>query len=375
MVASRPPDLLAPVMTLAQIDQQIAKWKQLQSNVSIKLVDLDEMPTYLGIVNGLFEGTTAASIGGIKGSIETVWALSAAWNEAFEKALAARAHSPLPWDKERWQRDLEAKLQGPVVARPSLDSLAPPTMTLGQALTEIVNEYDRVIDLIGRIDARLGQSEAKTDELNRLAESLGATRLKSELSEVGDQIRSDPLGVSMDSFASIETRLRRFRAEVDERRTILDALDRGERRVRDADRLSAEADARAEDCRAKLGKATPVPRPSLEDLLDWSQTLRAKLSDAELSSMKVGLARWEAALESRTRPQTEADHANRDLLARYREVAGRFSAAQAQAAGTYRQSGPAEQLAHAIRAGLARSPKDVDALERDLVAYERLIRG
>jgi exonuclease VII small subunit len=366
-------------MTLAQIDTQIEKWKQIQSKIALKLVDLDEMPTYLCIRRGIYRGTTAIAIAELGDGINRMWTLSALWEDAFSKLNATRAHAPMPWEKEKWLNGLGAMMVQPVIAVPGnldlSDTLQMPTLTLGGALTEVVNQYDRVLALIHRIDAQISQAEAKVVDLSKLASSVGAGSLSTQITAIADQVQGDPLGVSMDSFAAIESQLKRFQAEVTDRQAVVHSLDQGEDTLSKIETLRSSANTKADECEKIFGAHQPIPNLDLSDLHAWGQTLRTRANEAELGSIKVGLSKWTKAIDS-LRSQIEgADRANQDSLNRYQELSGRFSAAQAKAISTRCQNPAAEHLANQIRATIAQTPKNLEALEAQLIAYERLVRA
>ncbi len=366
-------------MTLTQIDTQIAKWKQVQSNIALKLVDLDEMPTYQCIRRSIYRGTTAVAIGELGDGIHLMWTLSALCEDVFTKLTSARAHSPMPWEKEKWLLGLDAMLLQPVIAVPGQldlsDTLKQPTLTLGQALTEVVNQYQRLLEVIHRIDAQIAQTNAKVEELSQLADGLGAGNLRSQITAIADQVQSDPLGVSLDSFAAIESQLRRFRLEVSDRQGVVDALDRGEKTLTVIEKLRVSAQSRISECDRILGFHQSIPSADFTDLKLWGHTLRSRLTDSEVGSIKVGLSKWLAAIEEALKHTQEVDRANQDALNRYQEISGRFSAAQAKAISTHRQNPKVEQLAGNIRDKLAEIPKDLASLETSLVMYEQLLRG
>jgi hypothetical protein len=363
-------------MNLAQIDSQIAKWKELRSNLAGKLVELDGMPTYLAVCRGLYQGTTAAAIGELGNAINLMWTLSDLWEAAFAQLNAARAHSPLPWEREKWLNELQSKILDPVITFPAgHDVSQKPSLTLTQALREEVNQYERITDLIRRIVEQTALAQTKVRELSFLAESVGASKLKTQITDIADQVQSDPLGVSLDSFAAIEAQLNRLNAEITDRQAVIEAIEQGNMSLAQIEKLSIEAHHRLAECHRTLGSSSPVPSIDLSDLRAWGQTLRSRQNDLELGSVKVGLAKWSKAVGHVLQQLQHADQANQDSLNRYREVIGRFSAAKARAVTTRRNDPQADRIAQQIEADLAKTPKDLAALETTLATYENLVRG
>jgi hypothetical protein len=366
-------------MTLDEIDQQIAKWKQLQSSMALKLVALDERSTYQGIRSGLYQGTTAVAVGQLKDTIYQLWTLSGLLDDALSKINAMRGHAPRPWEREKWIRELAEKLVTPVIAVPAQasmdlsDTLSKPTLTLGNTLTQLVNCYDQLSQFLNKIDERMAQMNTKMGALVSRAEKLGAQRFVTGINDIADQIRSDPLGVSLDSFSSMEAQLNRYASEATERQSISGALDAGERRINEFGKNALTAQRTADECQRQLGTYKPVPMCNTQDLTDWLQTLRRKLPDTDLSSLRVGVARWQETIEATIRPVTDADSFNRSMVSRLQEVQGRFSAVQAKASTTRNQSAQVDRLGSQLNAALAANPKNIADLERLLEAYERLV--
>jgi hypothetical protein len=400
----------ATAVTVEQIDQLLADWKQKIDLASQNLIDLHGLPTYQRLcgVSGFppvqLTGTTLARVTPALEAMNELFQHFDLLIKTINQATELRKQlSPL-WVSEVKVREIEQILTGSSIqlavvqiplAQRGLLSMAQTANAIAplQLLAAMTSAFDLAKNAVLEVDAAwmhlepaLAASEVEIVSLQRLAESLGQgsvgelSAARQKITALRDKIESDPLGVSANFDREIKPLILRVKATVEESvrqqnqmrekfacaHHLLSQLTELNRQTETAFRESEEKIA------DHLTLQTPLDPAQIEALSQWLTRLETKFKQNLINPIQIGLENWIAKAKIYIAKEERAYAANKAPLELRAELRGRLDALQAKAlARGLAENAILSQLAENAKRLLYTRPTPLDKAAELVTQYEQ----
>ena len=376
-------------MNLEPLDQELSRWKELLANAGQNLVELDAMTTYQALRSDrVFRGVTEPQVRAARQSIDRMWNMYGQISDVLGKAQALRDSPPVLWKRDEWMKEISALLHQPTVddALPDASfpagnltaSPIPPRFTVGRALAEVLDAFERTKTIIAKLDARYQQITDAVMSANKRIALLGTTpgvdSLGALLTDSQSQAEFDPLGEWQSLFETITARISKIESQTASIRRLQELINAGQIRLNSIPALGSSAQKSHDICIKVFGDAAQVPPSDITELSEWLATLKSKLGQADSAAVSIGLSRWTAALEAKVGPIEACQKANAERLSRVDEIRGRLSAARARVSSKGTMSVELADQFKVVETNLAANPLNLAKTEAALVSLETLIR-
>jgi hypothetical protein len=350
-------------MTLDQLDQLLAEWKNRMDAASQNLVELHSLPSY-----EMLTGADGASKLRLVGATEKRIAPAvAALNElmrdyetlATKVALAEDLRKAMPRFSgvDQKIREIEALLLGPCVPIPdSPMAYADRDLVMrggGQGrymtLPQLLQRMNEVF-LTGRtglveLDGHWKMLESKLSPVNaflsanRSETAAGVPDLRDKVDAVRAKVMADPIGANSQFDREIAPIFPRVKADaeklVQQRAGLRQDLARGRDLLKRLAELRTENEQTYAECREKIAggiaPAPPFPAQRIAEFTDWLTRLEQKSAEGLVDAVCVGLEKCLDGIRELTAREESALARNRSPLDLRRELRGRLSALKAKA--------------------------------------------
>ncbi|WP_040815480.1 hypothetical protein [Nocardia concava] len=378
------------ILSVAEIDREIAERAREIEHIAATLVELDKHPGLVLLRRFPPIGVTEQRWAPARAALEAMWEDFGRLGTVLDRAKAARARRRLDaLDREELTQLLRGRpvevarhtipmaqrsLGGPremvelIGIAEMLDRMRAAFPSVVTVLDAVEAVNNRVMSDIAPLQAELDRVGASIPELCSLAE---------EMDVLATQVATDPLALGPDvldrRLTDLARRMREATTVLTELRAMSSDWDGAVERVRARVEALRRTYERADHARVEVERtilAAPLPR----------QADDSAMYGAELTALEANPPAPTALWELRQRLSSALDAANRNeqlaqgLLDRRRELEGRFSSYRAKAA----RVGVAEDqdvlASSRIAAGLlSRRPCDLAAVTRAITDYQQLI--
>ncbi|MEC3918946.1 hypothetical protein [Nocardia sp. CDC160] len=378
------------ILTVAEIDREIADRAREIETIAATLVELDKHPGLVLLRRFPPTGVTEKRWAPARAALELMWEDFGRLGTVLDRAKAARARRRLDaLDREEITRLLRGQ---PVeVARHTIPmsqrSLSGPREQV--ELIGIVEMLDRmraafptvvqVLDAVEAVNHRVMSDIAPLQaELDRLGTSIPELRaLAEDMDTLAVQVATDPLALGPDALdhrlGELARRMREAATVLTELRAMSTDWDGAVDRVRSRVEALHKTYERADHARVEVERtilAAPLPRHP-----DDSAVYGAELTALEANSPEPA-ALWELRQRLARALDTATHHERlaQGLLDRRLELEGRFNGYRAKAARLGVSEDHDVLAASRIAAGLlSRRPCDLAAVTRAITDYRQLI--
>lgn len=378
------------ILSVAEIDREIAERAHEIETIAATLVELDKHPGLVLLRRFPPTGVTEARWAPARAALELMWEDFGRLGTVLDRARAARARRRLDaLDREELTRLLHGQ---PVeVARHTIPmaqrSLSGPreqveligiTELLDRmraAFPGVVSVLDAVEAVNNRVLADIAPLRAELDRVGDSVPQLHA--LAADIDTLATQVATDPLALTPDHLdqrlSELSRRMRAATAVLTELRAMSTDWDGAVERVRSRVETLRRTYERADHARVEVERtilAAPLPRP-----VDDSAVYGAELTALE-ANPPAPTALWELhrRLADAVGAAQHAEELAQGLLDRRVELQGRFSSYRAKAARLGVGEDQDVLASSRIAAGLlSRRPCDLAAVTRAVTDYRQLI--
>jgi hypothetical protein len=390
-------------MTLAELDSELAEWRDRQGLIEANLDSFAALPAYRRLADApALQGETAARVAAAAEVLSELRRQQTILAETLDRARERR-HSVSRLKPSRpILAEIEQALLGPSIElgcyptpperRELLRGVDQTVRVTPARLMEIMLESFRsvrdtvlaVAAVQDRITAALDGWRSELDPLRPLAAAHGGEPLalfqsaSDSVAELGDLARADPVAAESRMVPAME--------QVQTAAAAVDAIDRKHRdavaALAAAGRLLGElrethdrAKTAVAECLLKVDGDPPASmsdESALPSLEAWLAKLRGTVERGEHGPAMIGLGKWtRTAADALATDQSAAETAGSAVRAR-RDLRGLFEALQAKAAGQSRDHDrPLSDLASEIRQLLAQRPTPLERAKSLVSRYEQ----
>jgi hypothetical protein len=399
-------------ITLEQLDQLIAGWKQKIDLVGQNLIDLHGLPTYQrltgepGFPPAELSGSTKAQVNSALPAMNELFQHFELLVGTMRRAEDSRKQVSRFLGAEQKILEIEFLLTGDSIQLPvtriplAQRSLltAPETaiaISPDQLLIAMTNAFEVARDVVlavdeawGRLATNLAATEAEIATLKTLATSLQITAspelatAEHAIAALYDQIDCDPLGVSLEFEQQLSPLIRQARTSLtklaEQRTQIQAALQTARVSLEQLTDLNQRAIAACAERHEKVVDHSPVAAPLTADYLqafqDWLARLDGTFAENSLHPVQIGLQNWNAKMAVAIATEQQTLVAHQQLIDRRQELRGRLDALKAKALARGRVEDEtlsklaeqAKQLLYARPTPLAQTAEFVRQYERRL---------
>lgn len=244
-----------------------------------------------------------------------------------------------------------------------------------KAVGDVEDAWDRLGELTKDPESEIVRLQALAVEL-REESNVALLAAKTALTSIQAEIRSNPLEAAFDLDSSLLPALANARTVLDglqvDKQVVVQGLAGGPALFAELEALNTELEEVLVTCREKVSNPSDF-RPQIDQELiaqqrDWLTRLQSKVDAGDWKPVKVGIVRWQAAVNAYITHTKEALAANNETLEKRGQLRGLLDALKAKA----RACGLAEI---AMLAQLSQEAKTAAwARPTDLVLAETLIR-
>ena len=393
-----------------EVDRALARVREEKARISVNLVELENNVGHQFLQGATLHGITEQRWVTAREQIANLWRHFHAYENVIDSAERLRSARSRPSTPDL--TELTRLLSGrSVTLQRNQDSLADGSLldsgtdsyTLAEIVAEMTAAYDAATEMVAAADAawkvllpqlqELTQAKAELDTvLVRLELSHPEhERIGTDITELQDRVRGDPLSLSTDTatetptgtsaFDQLRSDISALHNELAEAQRLRDTHDTRIQQLRDSIAEVASATEHAEQLRAHvhsrvadpLPQQVPVPAPNLRDQLATLDELRSAGQWPRLAAQLIEL---EKETQESLRRVRAVEQSNNGLLERRAELRGRLDAYQMKA----NRLGQAEadglvQLYQQARDLLWTAPSDLRTATVILAQYQRVIQG
>ncbi len=356
-------------MTLEQIDQLLADWRNKIDLIGQNLMELYELPTYQrlsgtsGFPKAYLTGLSEAQITPALEAMSNLFQDFDLLLKTVEQATELRKQVPRFLASEQKLQEIEQILTGASIQLPAVhtplahrglltaaetaNAIAP-----DQLLAAMTSAFQVAKDAVLAVDQAwshleptLANAEAEIISLQTLADSLGQGSLSElvaahrNIAALRTSIESDPLGVRADFDRDIQPLIARVKTTleqlVQQQTQIRENLEIGHQLLNQLVELHRQAELAFAESREKVVDHSTLQMPLASEQIDalsqWLTRLETKFSEGFLYPVHVGLDNWIAKARESIAIEERAWNANKAPLETRQELRGRLNAFKAKA--------------------------------------------
>jgi hypothetical protein len=401
-------------VTIEEIDQLLADWKQKIDLVGQNLIDLHGVSTYqrLAGLSGFpkleLTGVTQARVTPALEAMNELFQHFDLLAKTIDKALALRKQlSPL-WISEQKIREIEHILTGASIhlavvqiplAQRGLLSAAVTANAIApvQLLAAMTNAFDIAKNAVLEVDAAwlrlesaIAASEAEIVSLEKLAVSLGQGNFaqlslaRQKIIALGGKIERDPLGVSSEFDGEIIPLVAGVKARlaglVQQEKEIALNFAIAHSLLSQLNQLHGQTVTIFSETKEKIADCSslqaPLEQAQVDALSQWLRRLEIKLSENSLNSIRIGLENWIVKVKEYIAAEERVYAASKAALELRAELRGRLDALQAKAlARGMAENAILSQLAAQAQRLLYTRPTFLAKAAELVTQYEKALNG
>lgn len=396
-------------MTLAQIDQLLADWKQKVNLIGQNLIDLHGLPTYQRLAGqypypqAQLTGITQARVTPAIEAMNELFQHLEALNQTIERASQLRKQLPRFLASDQKIQEIAEILttssiqlsivqtplaqRGLLSAAETAEAIAPEKLLM--VMTNAFNVAKNVVLAVDaawlNLEPSLAAAEAEIILLQNESERLNQGSF-SELVSVQQAIASlrhsldnDPLGVSANFDQEIKPLLVQVRTSlqqlVQQKRQIQDKITAAHNHLTTLTKLQAANTAAYAESQIKITNPTlqtPLASEQIEALSLWLTRLETKFHEGLLNPISIGLENWLTKVKQYIATEEQAYRVNLTPLETRKELRGRLDVLKAKALGR----GVVEdvvlvELAQTAKQLLYTRPTDLEKAAQLISQYEK----
>jgi hypothetical protein len=384
-------------LTLEQLDQRLAEWRQKIDCISQNLIDLHGLSTYQRLTDSPLAGLTQVKVGPVLIAMADLFQQLDLLIGVIDRATQLRKQVPRWMASEQQLLEIENLLLGPSIQfatmpvplgqRGLLTAVeSQSVMTPEQLLHIMTVAFEQAKQIVLQIEAawstleaQLAQAERQLAGWGQDSANLGA--IAAALAKLRDQLATDPLGAKEcfeDQIAPAIAQLQITREQTQRQQAEVQAqLQQAQNRLAQLQELRQRAIATYQESQAKVSQVTVQPalaQENLDALSSWLARLAAKLTPDNAPAIRVGLENWLVKAKAYIALEERAIKVNNQPLATRRELRGRLAALQAKALARGSIEDPTlTQLAIQAKQLLSTRPTPLNEAMRLVIDYEKRI--
>jgi len=405
-------------MSPAEIDTEIALWRDTLARVGANLNELDELPAYQRLKGKLradppvLTGVTLDRVSGALAAAAELWQHFLLLSDAVQRADAARASAGrilghnagglieaekiltgpsitlVEGETPFAQRDLlaSAKQQNEISPKALLDAMQRAFREAKDVVVRVDASWKTLRQDLTEIDTRAAALEGRALALGLAPlDEIATARLR--IADRRAEMEQDPLGVAQTLERQVQPLIDSAKEKIDaaerERAEIAAALADANARISALKARNDECIALKESAALRVldvsGLVTALDPALLKDLEGWLATITDTANSGRRKAALVGIERWRAAIEGHFDTIESAVRSNRTPLEQREELRGRLAALEAKAHAYAKRQQPASIEAETLFAEAKRllysRPTDLAAASALVAQYEAALNA
>jgi hypothetical protein len=396
-------------MTLEQIDQLLAEWKQKVNLIGQNLIDLHGLSTYQRLAGqypyppAQLTGITQVRVTPAIEAMNELFQHLDLLNQTIERASQLRKQLPRFLASDQKIQEIAQILTTPsiqlsIVSTPlaqrgllsaaeTAEAIAPEKL-----LMVMTNAFQVAKNVVLAVDAAwlnlepsLAAAEAEIISLQNDAERLNQgslselATLQKAIASLRSTLDSDPLGVSANFDQEIKPLLAQVRTTlqqlVHQKRQIQDKITAAHNHLTALTKLQAASTTAYAESQIKVTNPslqTPLARAQIEALSLWLTRLESKFHEGLLNPVSIGLENWITKVKQCMITEEQAYHVNLAPLETRQELRGRLDVLKAKALGRgVVEDAILVELAQTAKQLLYTRPTDLSKAAQLISQYEK----
>ncbi|MBA3923067.1 MAG: hypothetical protein H0X31_15785 [Nostocaceae cyanobacterium] len=350
-------------MTLEEIDQLLAEWKNKVQLVGENLLDLQQLPTYqrlcgtLGYPKLELTGITAVRVLPVLAAMDEMFQQFDLLAQTIKQATNVRSSIVPFFGADQKIAEIDELLSGVSIqlsvgqiplAEKELLSGSQKVKAIAPAhlLQQMTNTFGVIRDVIISVDtawthleSQIEESQAQIRYLEAQSASLGlnVTILNDVHTAIAinqQQLEQDPLSANIDFAQQIQQPLARLKKDLLQVVKAREKLALASDLLQQLQKFHTQTAATLRETQEKVSECNllqPLPPEAIAALSQWLTKLETKLAEGLVSPVMIGLDNWTVKASEYIRSEKHASEANSAFLHTRLELRGRLDALIAKA--------------------------------------------
>lgn len=349
-------------MTLEEIDQLLAEWKNKVQLVGENLLDLQQLPTYQrlcgtpGYPKLELTGITALRVLPVLAAMDEMFQHFDLLAETIKQATNLRSSIVPFFGADQKIAEIDELLSGSIqlsvgeipLAEKGLLSGSQKVKTIAPAhlLQQMTNTFGVIRDVIISVDtawthleSQIEESQAQIRYLEAQSASLGLNLsilndVHTAIAHIQQQIEQDPLSANIDFAQQIQQPLARLKKDLLQAVKAREKLALASDLLQQLQKFHTQTVATLRETQEKVSGCNllqPLPPEAIAALSQWLTKLETKLAEGLVSPVMIGLDNWIVKAREYIGSEKQASEVNSAFLHTRLELRGRLDAFTAKA--------------------------------------------
>ena len=349
-------------MTLEEIDQLLAEWKNKVQLVGENLLDLQQLPTYQrlcgtpGYPKLELTGITALRVLPVLAAMDEMFQHFDLLAETIKQATNLRSSIVPFFGADQKIAEIDELLSGSIqlsvgeipLAEKGLLSGSQKVKTIAPAhlLQQMTNTFGVIRDVIISVDtawthleSQIEESQAQIRYLEAQSASLGLNLsilndVHTAIAHIQQQIEQDPLSANIDFAQQIQQPLARLKKDLLQAVKAREKLALASDLLQQLQKFHTQTAATLRETQEKVSECNllpALPSEAIAALSQWLTKLETKLAEGLVSPVMIGLDNWIVKAREYIGSEKQASEVNSAFLHTRLELRGRLDAFTAKA--------------------------------------------